>query len=82
MAVSEASANAIEHGNAEAVDIEAVMSDDSVTVSVWHAGRFVVPPRFEETTRGLGLPLMIALCDELTVCRTEEGTRITLGFRR
>lgn len=93
LAVSEACANALDaQGVAEsdtpiAVSIE--LADETVTVTVTdHAGGFAVDavdplppatdPRRLGHERGLGIPLMRSLVDELSFVATGDGTAVRL----
>ncbi len=84
VAVSEAAANAIEHGGPEGtLSIEARVSPSRLTFAVSHPGSF--KPRGgnepERGHRGMGLPLMCALVDEVTVTnRRGRGTRVALSL--
>ena len=76
VAVSEASANAIEHGLGQGdLQVSTSRSPGRLTVSVRHPGAF--RPRMDgdpaRAHRGMGLPLMLALTNELTVSRPRSG---------
>jgi anti-sigma regulatory factor (Ser/Thr protein kinase) len=76
VAVSEASANAIEHGLGQGdLEVSAYRSPGRLTVTVRHPGAF--RPRMAgdpaRAHRGMGLPLMLALTNELTVTRPRSG---------
>jgi anti-sigma regulatory factor (Ser/Thr protein kinase) len=84
LAVSEASANAIEHGLPRGdVELSAVFADERLTFTVSHPGRFrprvgVDPAR---TCRGMGMPLMLALTDEVVVSHPPgKGTTVSLSL--
>jgi anti-sigma regulatory factor (Ser/Thr protein kinase) len=83
VAVSEASANAIEHGLGEGdLRVSATRRRGRLTFTVCHPGAFL--PRIgsdpARAHRGMGLPLMLALTDELTVARPADGgTRVSLS---
>jgi anti-sigma regulatory factor (Ser/Thr protein kinase) len=83
LAVSEASANAIEHGVGQGdLKVSASRRRDRITFTVCHPGAFL--PRIgndpARADRGMGLPLMLALTDELRVSRPPGGgTRVTLS---
>jgi anti-anti-sigma factor len=83
VAVSEASANAIEHGLPQGdLQLSALCGDGRLTVTVTHPGRFL--PRLGDDPsrrhRGMGLPLMLALTDEVLVSHPPgEGTRVSLS---
>jgi anti-sigma B factor antagonist len=70
VAVSEAAANAIEHGlPAGDVELSASRWGGRLTITVTHPGHFL--PRLKDdplrSHRGMGLPLMLALTDEVLV---------------
>jgi anti-anti-sigma factor len=83
VAVSEASANAIEHGLGDGnLEVSARRSRGRLTVTVSHPGSF--RPRADHDParahRGMGLPLMLALTNELTVtCPNQGGTSVSLS---
>jgi PAS domain S-box-containing protein len=80
--VSEAVANAVEHA-ASAVDIEVWVLPDRLVVEVTNDGPFR-PGLYrdgEGRRRGLGLPLMVSLADQVHVSRmTDQRTKVTLTF--
>ena len=84
VAVSEACANAVEHAGCESTPLEvaARLSARRLTFEVTDNGLFRPPSpvRDEFGSRGLGLPLMVTLMDEVTFARTPNGgTRVTLS---
>ena len=85
VAVSEAAANAMEHacGEEALLEIEARLQWERLTFLVTDTGFFrpPCPPRGELTNRGLGLPLMVALMDEVSFSRAPGGgTRVSLSI--
>jgi PAS domain S-box-containing protein len=82
VAVSEATANAIEHAASE-VELAAWLLPDRVIVEITNDGAFQ-PGLYkddEHRRRGLGLPLMVSLADQVHVSRQPEGkTRVSLTF--
>jgi PAS domain S-box-containing protein len=82
VAVSEAAANAIEHAASE-VEVAAWLLADRVIVEITNDGAFQ-PGLYkddEHRRRGLGLPLMVSLADQVHVARLPEGkTRVSLTF--
>ena len=82
VAVSEAAANAIEHAASE-VEIAAWRLPDRVIVEITNDGAFQ-PGLYkddEHRRRGLGLPLVVSLADQVHVSRQPEGkTRVSLTF--
>ena len=97
LAVSEACANALDAQGAAHSDVPIVVEieveDDTVTVTVTdHAGGFVVEdvdpipaatdPRRLRHERGLGIPLMRSLVDELSFDPVDGGTAVRLVVRR
>jgi serine/threonine-protein kinase RsbW len=84
VAVSEACANAVEHAGCEAVPLEvcAQLHARRLTFIVTDAGLFhpPSPPRENSQSRGLGLPLMVALMDEVSFARVPGGgTTVSLS---
>ncbi len=82
VAVSEASANAIEHA-ASAVELAAWLLSDRVIVEITNDGAFQpgLCKDDDHRRRGLGLPLMVSLADQVHVFRQPEGrTRVSLTF--
>ena len=82
-AVSEASTNAIEHGLGKGdVRVSAKRMPGRLTVTVSQPGAF--RPRIgdnpDRADRGMGLPLMLALTNEVTVsCSRSRGTSVALS---
>jgi anti-sigma regulatory factor (Ser/Thr protein kinase) len=96
LAVSEAAANAVDaqlaSGREAPVHISIELEEDLVAVTVTdHAGGFDVedldpiPPVTDPSRlrheRGLGIPLMRSLVDEITFTRTPDGTAVRLVVR-
>lgn len=77
VATSEAAANAIEHSgqNGDQLMLAAEVCPESVTVEVVSEGDFALEKRpiDREQSRGMGLPLMAALTDQLTLRHRREG---------
>jgi PAS domain S-box-containing protein len=85
VAVSEATANAIEHAEGRGeVRVQAKTLSDRLEVSVGGVGEFHLPARAPDRQhRGLGLPLMATLSDHLALYSAAEGgTLVTLTFYR
>jgi anti-anti-sigma factor len=84
VAVSEASANAIEHGlPSGGIEVFALGDKERLTITVSHPGRFLARPGDDPSrgNRGMGFPLMLALTDEVTVCQhPREGTKVSLSL--
>jgi serine/threonine-protein kinase RsbW len=84
LAVSEACANAVEHAGCESTPLEVLarLSQHRLTFVVTDNGLFrpPSPARDDFGSRGLGLPLMVTLMDEVSFARTPKGgTRVTLS---
>ena len=84
--VSEACANAVEHGQSE-VRIMLWQLRDRVTAEISNVGRFVprgrTSPEAAQQHRGLGLGLMLTLADEIQMNTKRRGrTTIWLTFDR
>lgn len=75
VAVSEACANAMEHsGNDQEITLCAWLHDDRLRIEIRHPGEFrLARGNTGEVHRGLGLPLMVALMDEVQIHRLPEG---------
>ena len=83
VAVSEACANALEHAGCESAWLEvcAHRHPERLTFVITDQGLFRPPTaeRRQSPNRGLGLPLMVALMDEVNFARTPGGgTRVSL----
>jgi anti-sigma regulatory factor (Ser/Thr protein kinase) len=80
LAVSEASANAIIHTTSPDIRVSWAVTDDSVEVEIRDRGIFKRQVRMPEVDgRGShGIPLMMALVDELNI---REGTQARPGTR-
>jgi len=84
VAVSEACANAVEHAGCESapLEISARLHSRRLTFVVTDNGLFRPPGcgRVGFGSRGLGLPLMVTLMDEVTFARTPNGgTSVSLS---
>jgi serine/threonine-protein kinase RsbW len=84
VAVSEACANAVEHAGCceDLLEIAARVHDQRLTFVVTDSGLFHPPvqPRPTHQNRGLGLPLMVALMDEVHFARVPGGgTTVSLS---
>jgi anti-anti-sigma factor len=84
VSVSEAAANAIEHGGSGGdVVIQGTRTSDRLAMTISHPGAFKtrMPGDPSRGHRGMGLPLMLALVDEVTVSRPSGGgTAVTLSL--
>ena len=84
LAVSEACANAIEHATAQGdIDVVTWSLADRLVVEITNPGAFRpgLSKDSEQHRRGLGLPLMASLADQVHVARLSEGaTRVSLAF--
>lgn len=84
VAVSEACANAVEHAGCETtpLEISARLKSRRLSFVVTDSGFFRPPSTGRESfgSRGLGLPLMVTLMDEVTFTRTPGGTTVTLSI--
>ena len=96
LAVSEACANAVDaqlaHGGDAPLRVEIDVDADAVAITVTdHAGGFdadevdpiprATDPQRLRHERGLGIPLMRSLVDEVTFTRTDDGTAVRLVVR-
>jgi anti-sigma regulatory factor (Ser/Thr protein kinase) len=83
VAVSEACANAIEHAvrRSAAIDVAARLEAGRLTVSISSQGAFHNAGRGADVSRhrGFGLPLMVALTDEVCISR-ERGGGLRVGL--
>ena len=85
VAVSEACANAVEHAGSDQdeLQIDAELEGQKLTFVVTDTGVFRPPalPRRPQQSRGLGLPLMVALMDEVRFNRSPgKGTAVSLSI--
>jgi serine/threonine-protein kinase RsbW len=83
VAVSEACSNAVEHSAGDRVPLEicATVHPDRVVVEISDGGDFRLTTRSQDRggERGLGLPLMVALMDEVRFYRRSgKGTTVAL----
>jgi anti-sigma regulatory factor (Ser/Thr protein kinase) len=84
VALSEAAANAIEHGKAT-VNVAVWVLLNRVVVDVTNVGEFGSPTDRPPSgrTRGFGLKLMVSLADEVTFIRGRRGrTMVRLTFMK
>lgn len=86
VAVSEACANAMEHSGGQHAPLVVCASiyTDRVVFEISDGGDFRVPGALRGSARddrGLGLPLMVALMDEVRIAKTRGGgTNVTLSL--
>lgn len=83
LAATEAVTNAL-RGASHAVEVAISGRDDAVEIEVTDVGRFTPRPlagRPLEAESGRGIPLMLALVDEVEFLRTAEGTRVRMRKR-
>ena len=85
VAVSEACANSVEHAGCEAADLQvaARCANRRLTFTITDRGRFRPPACSSEEfgNRGLGLPLMVALMDQVSISRLRDGgTEVSLSI--
>jgi serine/threonine-protein kinase RsbW len=91
VAVSEACANAVEHsgGQHAPLQVYAFLYPDRIVFEICDSGDFRVPGAPQPASgepmgrdnRGLGLPLMVALMDEVRFAKTRGGgTHVTLSL--
>lgn len=82
LAVSEAVANAIEHGspNGGVVHLTLEANAGAITVEVRDTGHFPAPLKEKDSDRGRGLPIIGMLSDRLELRPTPSGT--TLRFAK
>jgi serine/threonine-protein kinase RsbW len=84
VAVSEACANAVEHSGTESrpLGVSAHLGPRRLTFVITDNGLFRPPSYSREDfgSRGLGLPLMVTLMDEVSFAKSPEGgTQVTLS---
>lgn len=80
----EAAANGVEHGaEPRPTEVVFICGQDGLAVTVRSPGAFqcAIARRSERHHRGLGLPLMATLADELSIRQEEESCLVTLFFR-
>jgi anti-sigma regulatory factor (Ser/Thr protein kinase) len=85
LAVSEAVANAVRHTSSDSVMVRWVASADEATVEVADEGMFKRRAVSPDGQSGLGLPLMAAVMDEVSIARgspRRAGTRVRLVKRK
>ena len=82
VAANEAVANALAHAAAggAGVDVTVVSEPDAVEVEVFDRGRFVMSDGLD-SSRGRGLPLIVALADEVEFATMPAGTRVRIRKR-
>ncbi len=81
VATTEALANALKHSaGGLGVDVSLEFDAEVIQVEVADSGRFRVTDGLNPE-RGRGLPLMIALADEVEFSAADEGTRVRIRMR-
>ena len=82
LAATEAVANALRHppDDGPLVEVTLVAHEEALEVEVDNAGGFRVGDALDPE-RGRGLPLMLALADEVEFAASPEGTRVRLRKR-
>jgi serine/threonine-protein kinase RsbW len=83
LAATEALTNAVkEAGDGHVVEVVLEGHDDVVDVQVVDRGRFVPPsPRSGFSEGGRGIPIMLALADQIEFTQTGDGTRVRIRKR-
>ena len=87
VAVSEACANAVEHSGSPGlpVKVKAACRGGRLVIQICDYGGFRLPSTangFQRDHRGLGLPLMVALMDEVRIAKLSGGgTKVTLSVK-
>jgi anti-sigma regulatory factor (Ser/Thr protein kinase) len=83
LAATEAVTNAL-RGPSQAVEVAISGDHAAVVIEVTDVGRFTARPPGEqplEAESGRGIPLMLALVDEVEFLSTSEGTRVRMRKR-
>ena len=82
VAATEAVANALRHGARDGREVDVMLRrrDGSIEVEVRDPGSFERSDGLDPE-RGRGLPLMVALADEVEFASTGDGTRVRLRKR-
>jgi anti-sigma regulatory factor (Ser/Thr protein kinase) len=82
LAATEAVANALRHPSNDGAGVEVTLAahDDALEVEVENAGTFR-PGDALDPERGRGLPLMLALTDEVQFAASPAGMRVRLRMR-
>jgi serine/threonine-protein kinase RsbW len=82
VAASEACASALEHGPvAETLAVHVRHEEGTLVLDFLHPGAFSICPPSPGSENGLGIPLMIALADDVTIARRQgAGVRVSLSF--
>jgi serine/threonine-protein kinase RsbW len=82
LAATEALSNAVKQAGGNAVEIVLEGRQGVVEVQVADPGRFVQPSwRRTFSEGGRGIPLMLALVDEVEFAQTGDGTRVRMRKR-
>jgi anti-sigma regulatory factor (Ser/Thr protein kinase) len=82
VAATEALANALKRSNSAEHSVEVALqeTDDAIEIEIQGRGEFRLDYG-AESDRGRGLPLMVALVDEVEFASTGEGTRVRIRKR-
>jgi anti-sigma regulatory factor (Ser/Thr protein kinase) len=81
VAATEAVANALRHPDAPgSADVILGGGSDTVEIEVRNRGRFRIGTGLD-AERGRGLPLMVALADEVQFSATDDGTSVRIRMR-
>jgi anti-sigma regulatory factor (Ser/Thr protein kinase) len=82
VATGEALANAVRHGASGPFEVDVALESDAnaIQVEVLDRNHFRVVNALDPE-RGRGLPLMIALADEVEFAAGEDGTRVRIRMR-
>ena len=80
LAANEAVANALAHGRGRTAAVTLASRPDEVEVEVVAAGQFRSPGRLD-ATHGRGLPLVVALADEVEFASEHDRTRVRIRKR-
>ncbi len=80
VAATEALANALAHGRGETAAVTLASRDDEIEVEVVGEGPFRTPGSLD-ASRGRGLPLIVALADEVEFASEHDRTRVRIRKR-
>ncbi|MDI6816896.1 MAG: ATP-binding protein [Actinomycetota bacterium] len=86
VSIGEATTNAIEHGRGGNVEVEFNLVGDVLTVCVRSNGAFIknIPLPEEDSFRGRGILLMLALMDQVTIDEQQDSVTVVMSkhFKR
>jgi anti-sigma regulatory factor (Ser/Thr protein kinase) len=82
LAVTEAASNAVRHSGSESLTVVWRTEDNRAVVELSDLGDYDEQVAYPRKVGGLGLPVMTAVMDEVSILRGRRGTQVRLVKRK